>query len=100
MSREPRTGYRVLRYPATHNGKPSAACPSARSRRHALDTAAAVRAKMEERQSTFHRHRVVYPYDTTPFVRVAISEVVRTLLEAIVLGVPHMYLFSATGAPP
>ena len=26
--------------------------------------------------------KVVYPYDTTPFVKVAIEEVVKTLLEA------------------
>ena len=37
--------------------------------------------------------KVVYPYDTTPFVRVAIEEVVKTLLEAIVLVFLVMYLF-------
>jgi len=29
--------------------------------------------------------RASYPYDTTPFVKVAIDEVVKTLFEAIVL---------------
>jgi multidrug efflux pump subunit AcrB len=37
--------------------------------------------------------KVVYPYDTTPFVRVAINEVMKTLVEAIVLVFLVMYLF-------
>ena len=37
--------------------------------------------------------KVVYPYDTTPFVKVAIDEVVKTLLEAILLVFLVMYLF-------
>ena len=37
--------------------------------------------------------KVVYPYDTTPFVRVAINEVVKTLIEAIILVFLVMYLF-------
>ena len=37
--------------------------------------------------------KVVYPYDTTPFVRVAIHEVVKTLFEAIVLVFLVMFLF-------
>ena len=37
--------------------------------------------------------KVIYPFDTTPFVRVAIGEVVKTLLEAIVLVFLVMYLF-------
>jgi hypothetical protein len=36
---------------------------------------------------------VVIPYDTTPFVRISIEEVVKTLLEAIVLVFLVMYLF-------
>jgi multidrug efflux pump subunit AcrB len=34
-----------------------------------------------------------YPYDTTPFVRISIEEVVKTLIEAIVLVFLVMYLF-------
>ena len=37
--------------------------------------------------------KVVYPNDTTPFVRISISEVVKTLLEGIVLVFLVMYLF-------
>ena len=36
---------------------------------------------------------VVYPFDTTPFVRAALHEVVKTLVEAIILVVFVMYLF-------
>ena len=37
--------------------------------------------------------KVVYPYDTTPFVSVAIDEVFKTLFEAIILVFLVMYLF-------
>jgi HAE1 family hydrophobic/amphiphilic exporter-1 len=37
--------------------------------------------------------KVVYPYDTTPFVEVAIEEVVKTLFEAIFLVFVVMYIF-------
>ncbi len=37
--------------------------------------------------------KVVYPYDTTPFIKVAIKEVVITLLEAILLVFLIMWLF-------
>ncbi len=37
--------------------------------------------------------KVIYPYDTTPFTKVAIDEVVRTLFEAIVLVFLIMWLF-------
>ncbi|MCL6408597.1 multidrug efflux RND transporter permease subunit, partial [Dickeya dadantii] len=37
--------------------------------------------------------KVVYPYDTTPFVKISINEVVKTLVEAIVLVFLVMYLF-------
>ncbi len=37
--------------------------------------------------------KVIYPFDTTPFVRVSIEEVVKTLVEAIVLVFLVMFLF-------
>ena len=37
--------------------------------------------------------KVIYPYDTTPFVKVAIKEVVKTLFEAILLFFLVMWLF-------
>jgi HAE1 family hydrophobic/amphiphilic exporter-1 len=61
---------------------------------NALDTANAVRAKMEELSRYFPPGmKVIYPYDTTPFVKVAILEVVKTLFEAILLVFLVMYLF-------
>ncbi len=77
------------------NGRPATAlavrlAPGA----NALDTADAVKAKMTELSRYFPRGmKVIYPLDTTPFVKVAIEEVVKTLFEAIVLVFLVMYLF-------
>src|ERR1700730_6179233 len=61
---------------------------------NALETANAVRATMEKLTPFFPTGlQLVYPYDTTPFVRVSIDEVVKTLFEAIVLVFLVMYLF-------
>ena len=61
---------------------------------NALQTADAVRAKLEEMRPFFPKGmKVVYPYDTTPFVKVAIEEVVKTLFEAILLVFLVMWLF-------
>jgi HAE1 family hydrophobic/amphiphilic exporter-1 len=80
---------------AYYNGKPSAALAVRQAAgANALDTANAIRAKMEEMSHFFPAGmKVVYPYDTTPFVKVAINEVVKTLLEAILLVFLVMYLF-------
>ena len=56
--------------------------------------AGGVKAKMQELSQFFPAGmKVVYPYDTTPFVKVAIHEVYKTLIEAIVLVFLVMYLF-------
>jgi len=61
---------------------------------NALDTAKAVRAKLSELQPYFPSGvEVVYPYDTTTFIRISIEEVAHTLVEAIILVVFIMYLF-------
>jgi HAE1 family hydrophobic/amphiphilic exporter-1 len=61
---------------------------------NALDTADAVKAKMKDLSKYFPPGmKVVYPMDTTPFVRVAINEVVKTLFEAILLVFLVIYLF-------
>ena len=78
-----------------YNGKPAAALavrqePGA----NALETADAIRKKMNEMSRYFPRGmKLVYPYDTTPFVRVAIHEVVKTLFEAVLLVFLVMWLF-------
>ncbi|MGO9121693.1 MAG: efflux RND transporter permease subunit [Desulfomonilaceae bacterium] len=84
--------YDVLNF---FNGKPAAGLavrqvPGA----NALDTAEAVKAKLDDMSRYFPPGmKVVYPYDTTPFVKVAIEEVVKTLFEAILLVFLVMYLF-------
>ncbi|WNN49458.1 multidrug efflux RND transporter permease subunit AcrB [Siccibacter colletis] len=61
---------------------------------NALDTANAVRAELDKLKATFPAGlEIVYPYDTTPFVKISINEVVKTLVEAIVLVFIVMYLF-------
>ena len=80
---------------AFYNGKPAAGlairqAPGA----NALETANAVKKRLEEMSRYFPTGmKVVYPYDTTPFVRVAINEVVQTLFEAILLVFLVMWLF-------
>jgi hydrophobe/amphiphile efflux-1 (HAE1) family protein len=61
---------------------------------NALDTAKAVQATIDKLKPGFpHGLRAVYPFDTTPFVRASIEEVVKTLLEAIGLVFLVMLLF-------
>mgnify|MGYP005844222005 CR=1 FL=1 len=78
-----------------NNGKPSAGMAIRQAAgANALDTADAVKAKMQEMSQYFPPGmKVIYPYDTTPFVKVAINEVVKTLLEAILLVFLVMWLF-------
>ena len=61
---------------------------------NALDTAEAIKTKLAQMQTFFPQGmKVVYPYDTTPFVKISIHEVVKTLFEAIILVFLVMYLF-------
>ncbi|HPY89684.1 MAG TPA: efflux RND transporter permease subunit [Lentisphaeria bacterium] len=61
---------------------------------NALTTANAIKTKMEELSRHFPAGlKVVYPFDTTPFVKVAIMEALNSLLQAIVLVFLVMLLF-------
>jgi multidrug efflux pump len=61
---------------------------------NALETARGVMNLLEQLEPTFPEGlRAVTPFDTTPFVRVSIKEVVKTLAEAIVLVFLVMLLF-------
>lgn len=61
---------------------------------NALSTAKLVKELIAEQEKYFPEWiDVVYPYDTTDFISVSISEVFDTLIEAIVLVVLIMYLF-------
>jgi len=77
------------------NGKPSAGIgvqlsPSG----NALDTAKAVRTRMDELQRYFPPGvKYSIPYDTSRFVQISISKVVETLLEAVALVFLVMFLF-------
>jgi multidrug efflux pump len=78
-----------------YNGKPSAALAiKLAAGANALATAESVRARVKDLQTFFPQGMEVrYPYDTTPFVKISIEEVVKTLVEAIVLVFLVMYLF-------
>lgn len=61
---------------------------------NALDTANKVKAIMATLEPYFPDWmQLIYPYDTTDFIKVSISEVAHTLFEAIILVVVIMYLF-------
>jgi len=83
---------------AKYNGKPAAAMAIRQAAgANALDTADAVKQKLKEMSRYFPPGmKVIYPYDTTPFTKVAIDEVVKTLLEAVLLVILVMYLFMGT----
>ncbi|MDO6407271.1 efflux RND transporter permease subunit [Pantoea phytobeneficialis] len=80
---------------ARYNGKPASGIGiKLATGANALDTADAVKAELAKLQPFFPTGlKVVYPYDTTPFVKISIFEVVKTLMEAIVLVFLVMYLF-------
>ncbi|SFN61245.1 multidrug efflux pump [Candidatus Pantoea varia] len=80
---------------ARYNGKPASGIGiKLATGANALDTANAVKEELTKLQPTFPNGlKVVYPYDTTPFVKISIFEVVKTLIEAIVLVFLVMYLF-------
>ncbi|HQQ74705.1 MAG TPA: efflux RND transporter permease subunit, partial [Pseudomonadales bacterium] len=79
----------------TYNHEPAAAlaitqAPGA----NALETAEAVKQKIRELSPYFPPGiEVNYPYDLTPFVKISIDEVVKTLFEAIVLVFLVMFVF-------
>jgi multidrug efflux pump len=61
---------------------------------NALDTAAAVNAKIDQLSKFFPSGmKAVVAYDTTPYVRISIEEVVKTLCTAVALVFLVMYLF-------
>lgn len=88
-------GSQEYQYRTRLNGKSASAfsvklAPEA----NALNTGNLIRAKMDE-LSRYFPAGVEYtiPYDTTPFVKVSITKVIYTLVEAMVLVFLVMYLF-------
>ena len=61
---------------------------------NALDTAQAVKNKVAEMEKQFPAGlKAMVAFDTTPFVKISIEEVVKTLIEAVILVFLVMYLF-------
>ena len=80
---------------ARFNGKPATAMAvKLATGANALDTVKRLNARLSELQHFYPPGmRAVLPYDTTPFVRISIEEVAKTLVEAILLVFGVMYLF-------
>src|SRR6187455_3464682 len=78
-----------------YNGKPAAGVAiRLAAGQNALDTVKGIPDTLDRLAPFFPRgFDVVYPLDTTPFVRTSIKEVVKTLFEAVVLVFLVMYLF-------
>ncbi|CAN7462059.1 efflux RND transporter permease subunit [Rhizobium rhizogenes] len=80
---------------STYNGHPSAGLAvMLASGANAINTAEAVRSTIDSVKQTLPPNvEIVYPYDTTPFVKLSIEDVVKTLFEAIVLVFIVMFVF-------
>jgi multidrug efflux pump len=78
-----------------YNGKPLGGMAiRLASGANALETGTRVKAKLAEMEKYFPPGmKVVYPYDTTPFIKISIEEVVQTLVEAVCLVFIVMFLF-------
>ena len=96
MSRASSSAPKAIRRQRRYNGKPAAGlahqpCDRRQRDRHGRS---ACRRRSTELEPTFPPGvEVVYPYDTTPFVELSIEEVVKTLIEAIVLVFLVMFVF-------
>ncbi|WP_374244027.1 efflux RND transporter permease subunit [Zoogloea sp.] len=61
---------------------------------NALNTAKAVRARLDEMQKRFPKGvEYIIPYDTTRFIQESAKEVLKTLAEAVILVIAVVYLF-------
>jgi multidrug efflux pump len=78
-----------------YNGKPAAGVAiRLAAGQNALETVKGIHDTLDQLKPFFPRGlEVVYPLDTTPFVRTSIEEVVKTLFEAVILVFLVMYLF-------
>jgi HAE1 family hydrophobic/amphiphilic exporter-1/multidrug efflux pump len=88
-------GAEIYGFSAKYNGHPATAAalrlaPGA----NALKTVGEVKAQIAEIAKQFPSDvKVIYPWDTTPFVKVSLRQVVETLFEAMVLVFLVMFLF-------
>jgi len=88
-------GSETYAYTVKFNGVPAAGmaiklAPGA----NALDTVSRIKARMVELSKTMpNRIKVIYPYDSTPFVHLSIVQVMHTLVIAVVLVFVVMFIF-------
>ena len=92
---EIKLGSENYNFDARFNGRPASGIGiNLASGANALDTADRVRARLDELSEFFPEGmEISYPYDTTPFVKISILEVVKTLFEGIALVFLVMFLF-------
>ncbi|MDO4451146.1 MAG: efflux RND transporter permease subunit [Moraxella sp.] len=78
-----------------YNGKPAAGLGiMLASGSNALEVRQAVQDRLDQLSASYPKGlTTVVPYDTTPFIRLSISQVVKTLIEAIALVFLVMFLF-------
>lgn len=78
-----------------YNGKPATGVGiKLATGANALEASNALKEELIKLEPSFPAgFKVVHPYDTTPFIKISIQEVIKTLLEAIVLVFLVMYLF-------
>jgi multidrug efflux pump len=88
-------GAQTYEFLSRYNGQPaSGVAISLATGANALATAKGVEAALKQMQPFFPAGmKPVWPFDTTPFVRASIKEVVKTLAEAIFLVFLVMFLF-------
>ena len=88
-------GAGTYNFSVVHNRRPSTGFGvSLAAGANALATADRVRARLAELHAQYPRSlKDFIPFDSTPYVRVSIREVAKTLIEAVVLVFLVMYLF-------
>jgi len=88
-------GAETYGYSSEWNGKPASGigiklAPGA----NALNTVTAIKDRVNTIAKEFPPDvKVIYPYDTSPFVRLSIEQVIETLVEAVILVFLVMFLF-------
>jgi hydrophobe/amphiphile efflux-1 (HAE1) family protein len=88
-------GAEIYGFDTQYNGKPASGFGvRLATGANALDTVDAVKAEIERIAEGFPPDvTVVYPYDSTPFVRLSVEQVIHTLVEAVILVFLVMFLF-------
>jgi multidrug efflux pump len=92
---ESRIGTENYELQSFYNGKPlGGMAVRLAAGANALETGERIKVKMAELSKYMPPGmKVVYPYDSTPFVKISIEEVVHTLIEAVILVFIIMFLF-------